>query len=189
MPTARLLTLSCSGGGGVCPGAFQGHGTVLPSGGVCYPNMQWDLPPPPLWTDITDRCKNITLPQTSFVAVKRYVVKNSNWNQTEIGLVNNATMCMFWWKEQTFLSSVRSSKPRECRQQCLLNLGLGRRNVSRGNCKIKFCCMCGLSVSFVIIWKNRSSWTILKSQSYSSNAVVNIMQKEAVSFPPIWKLH
>ena len=110
----------------------------------------------------------------------RSVVKSTNWNRTEIALANNVTMCMFWWKEQTFLSSVRSLKPRECRQQYLLNLGLGRRNVSRGNCKIKFSCMCGLSVSFVIIWKKRSSWTILKSQSYSSNAVVNIMQKEAV---------
>ena len=31
-----------------------------------YPSMQWDRYPPPPVNRITDRCKNITLSQTSF---------------------------------------------------------------------------------------------------------------------------
>ena len=45
---------------GVCPGAgvFPGQGVC--QGGV-YPNMHWDRHPPV--DRMTDRCKNITLPQ------------------------------------------------------------------------------------------------------------------------------
>ena len=78
MPTARLLTVARSipGGGlhrmcvcpgGVCPervcvrGGFQG---LCRGGGVC-PSKQWGRPLPRV-NRMTDRCKNITLPQTLF---------------------------------------------------------------------------------------------------------------------------
>ena len=43
-------------GGGVCPGGV-------------YPSMQWSRHPPPV-DRMTDRCKNTTLPQTSFAGDK-----------------------------------------------------------------------------------------------------------------------
>ena len=58
MRTVHLLTISCSVGGG---GVVHLHG--------CRPSRMRILPldsDPPLVNRMTDRCKNITLPQTLF---------------------------------------------------------------------------------------------------------------------------
>ena len=73
MRTAHLLTIprSIRGGGWCPPGGCLPGGCLpggvclrgcLPSGGVC-PIACWDTPPV---NRVTDRCKNITLSQTSF---------------------------------------------------------------------------------------------------------------------------
>ena len=54
MRTARLLTVSQH----ALPGGVPGWGVYLPGGGTC--------PGTPPVNRITDTCKNITLPQTSF---------------------------------------------------------------------------------------------------------------------------
>ena len=77
MRTARLLTVSqhalFAGAGGVnlWPGEYLPTGVYLPGGGggVYLPGGGRYLPrysPPPPVNRMTDRCKNITLPQTSF---------------------------------------------------------------------------------------------------------------------------
>ena len=58
----------CPGGGGVCPGGWcLPRGVVSARGGgrICsgvYSSMHWGKHPPPV-NRMTDRCKNITLPQ------------------------------------------------------------------------------------------------------------------------------
>ena len=86
MHTARSLTITssmlCSGGGCLVPGvpgqrdvwsrgapAWSREGYLPgPGGGLVpggwYPSMHWGRTPPV--NRMTDRCKNITLPQTSF---------------------------------------------------------------------------------------------------------------------------
>ena len=74
MLTARALTI---GGGGVyLPGGVPARGVYLPGGipawGVYLPA---GVPAQvlPLVNRMTDRCKNITLPQTSFAGGKYYL--------------------------------------------------------------------------------------------------------------------
>ena len=63
-------------GEGTClwSGRFAPGGCLLPGEGVCswevYPSMQWDRPPV---NRMTDRCKNITFHQTSFVGGKNLI--------------------------------------------------------------------------------------------------------------------
>ena len=66
MRTARLLTVSRSIRGGVGGGGGGGKG-------LC-PIAYWDTPPPV--NRITDRCKNITLPQTLFAGRKNPLPNN-----------------------------------------------------------------------------------------------------------------
>ena len=72
MRTARLLTVSHSiqggegsaQGGGVCLGGCLPRRGCLP-GGCVSQHAMGQTPPPPV-DRMTDRCKNTTLPQTSF---------------------------------------------------------------------------------------------------------------------------
>ena len=59
MRTARLLTVSRS--------IRRGEGVCL---GAVYLSMQWGRYPPPPRNRITDRCKNMISPQTSFAGGK-----------------------------------------------------------------------------------------------------------------------
>ena len=89
MRTARLLTVSCSAGGEVCP--TPPWMQILPEcrppldAGppwmqtppcrlllVIWPVMHAGEPTPPPLNRMTHRCKNITLPQTSFAGGKYY---------------------------------------------------------------------------------------------------------------------
>ena len=76
MRTARLLPVSPSmhySGGGVCslgvsgPGGVWSQGGCLVQGGVVSQHALRQTPPV---KRMTDRCKNITLPQTSFAGGK-----------------------------------------------------------------------------------------------------------------------
>ena len=67
MLTARLLTVSRSIRGG---GDLPRGGHVCP-GGCGYPSMQGARHSPV--NRMTDRCKSITLPQTSFVGGNNYL--------------------------------------------------------------------------------------------------------------------
>ena len=77
MRTAHLLTVSCS---------IRREGVFALDGGVpwgVYPSKQWGRHPPV--NTVTDRCKNITLPQTSFAGGKnRYKVVDTI---TELGFI------------------------------------------------------------------------------------------------------
>ena len=67
MRTVRLLPVSPSITGGVCSRGgclLRGCLPLVRGGDGVYPSMQWGRPPPV--DRMTDRCKNITLPQTSF---------------------------------------------------------------------------------------------------------------------------
>ena len=81
MRTAGLLTISCSirgegvCPGGICPGCLSREMSAwgcLP-GGCVYPSMQWGRHQPPTVNRITDRYKNITLPQPSFAVGKYFL--------------------------------------------------------------------------------------------------------------------
>ena len=75
MRTAHLFTVAssiweeeCLPKGGVCPRGFLPRGClprVVSLPGECIPACNGGDSPPPV-NRMTDRCKNITLPQTSF---------------------------------------------------------------------------------------------------------------------------
>ena len=73
MRTARLLTISrsiqcISGWGSATRGGLHVWGEGLHPGGVINPGGSWA---DPLVNRMTDSCKNITLPQTSFAGGKK----------------------------------------------------------------------------------------------------------------------
>ena len=74
MRTARLLTVSRSIRGGVCLGV-SAQGGYPPEGGRGSALLHTGIHPPPV-NRITDRCKNITLPQTLFAGRKNPLPNN-----------------------------------------------------------------------------------------------------------------
>ena len=71
MRTARLLPVSTSMHYGGClgvPASGLGGASLWSGAGCLYPSMKWGRPAPV--NRMTDRCKNITLPQTSFAGSK-----------------------------------------------------------------------------------------------------------------------
>ena len=98
----------CLPKGAVCPGGVStqgecllGGGCLPREGGLCpegvYPSMQWGRHPFPV-NRITDRCKNITLPQTSFAGTSTNIYFHFKLPTENCWLQNRKLTCSIVFK-------------------------------------------------------------------------------------------